>query len=169
MERVIADVLEVARTRAGGAIPVERAPVRLDELARAAAEELAVASGAGVELVVEGDCALSGDAPRLTQLVSNLCQQAHRHGAAGAPARARLVGGPEEVMLEVEVEGLGAGAGRPGSALRALPARASATRCAGTLGLGLFIVREIARAHGGAVRVVPAGAVTLFQVVLPRR
>jgi K+-sensing histidine kinase KdpD len=168
MERVIADLLDFARARAGIAIPVERVPVRLDEVARAAGERLAAAPGSGVVLEVEGDCALSGDAARLAQLVGNLYQQAHRHGAPGAPVRARLVGGPEEVTLEVEVEGLAAGSAalaqlfEPFHEVERDPPR-------GDLGLRLFIVREIARAHGGAVRVVPAGAVTLFQVVLPRR
>ena len=168
MERVIADLLDFARARAGIAVPVERVPVRLDEVGRAAAERLSAATGASVALEVEGDCALSGDASRLAQLVWNLYQQAHRHGAEGAPVRARLVGGPEEVMLEVEVDGLAAGPValgqlfEPFHEVERYPLR-------GDLGLGLFLVREIARAHGGAVRVVPAGAMTLFQVVLPRR
>jgi len=168
MERVIADVLDVARTRVGSAIPVERAPVRLDEVARAAIDEMAAAGVARVALTVEGDCALSGDASRLAQLVSNLCRHVHRHRVGGAPARARMVGGPDEVMLEVEVDGLGAD---PAALAQLFEPFHESER--GTLrgdpGLGLFIVREIARAHGGAVRVIPAGAVTLFQVVLPRR
>ncbi len=168
MERVIADLLDFARARAGIAVPVERAPVRLDEVARAAGDQLAAATGSSVALEVEGDCGLSGDAVRLAQLVGNLYRHAHRHGAGGTPVRARLVGGPEEVMLEVEAHGLGAGPIALGQLFEPFheterdPLRED-------LGLGLFLVREIARAHGGAVRVVPAGAVMLFQVVLPRR
>jgi signal transduction histidine kinase len=37
------------------------------------------------------------------------------------------------------------------------------------LGLGLFIVREIARAHGGEVEVRSGGGETTFAVRLPRR
>jgi K+-sensing histidine kinase KdpD len=78
------------------------------------------------------------------------------------------VGGPEEVMLEVEVDGLGSSPVELGQLFEPFhePER-EALR--GDLGLGMFIVREIARAHGGMVRVVPADAVTLLQVVLPRR
>ena len=167
MERVIADVLDFGRARAGIAIPVERAPVRLDDVARAAAADLE-ASGCRVALAIEGDCTLSGDASRLAQLVSNLCRQAHRSGTAGVPARARLVGGPEEVMLEVEVADLGADPATLGQLFEPFH-KSARDALQGDLGLGLFIVREIARAHGGAVRVVPVGAVTLLQVVLPRR
>ena len=167
MERVIADLLDFARARAG-AIPIERAPVRLDEVARAAAEELAVATGSSVALAVEGDCALSGDASRLAQLVSNLCRQAHRRRTAGAPGRVRLVGGPEEVMLEVQLDGLGADPVALGQLFEPFH-ESERDPLSGDLGLGLFLVREIARAHGGAVRVVPDGALALLQVVLPRR
>jgi signal transduction histidine kinase len=167
MQRMVADLLDFARVRAGDRIPVAFEPVRLDEVTRAAAQELEAARGQGVELSVRGDALIEGDAARLGQLASNLLTHALRAAPPGARPRVEIAGAAAEVSLEVVGEGLaldGAAAAR----LFEPFAGASGDALHGALNLGLFIVREIARAHGGDVEVHPGDGTTRFAVRLPR-
>ncbi len=112
----------------------------------------------------------SWDRSRLEQLLTNLL------------ANALTYGGDQPVDVTLEQEGAG-GAGRvritirdrgPGIPGDRLPhiferfERASSTRNYGGLGLGLFIAREIAQAHGGTISVDSAlGCGSSFTVELP--
>jgi signal transduction histidine kinase len=167
MQRMVADLLDFARVRAGDRIPVAFEPVRLDEIVRAAVQELQAARGGAVELVVDGDAALDGDAARLGQLASNLVGHALREAPAGARVRAEVEGVDGEVVLTVHANGLVL---EPGALTHLFEpfARASGDALHGNLNLGFFIVREIARAHGGRLEIAPGERATHFAVRLPR-
>jgi signal transduction histidine kinase len=167
MERIIGDLLDFARVHSGGGVPVATAPVRLDEIVRAAADELAAARGRPVPLEVAGDALLQGDASRLGQLASNLLGFALRETPPDGTVRAAVRGGADQVELVVEALGLRL----PPEELPALFEpfrRTSGDSLHGSLGLGLFIVRAIAAAHGGWVAVAPGEDRTSFVVALPR-
>ncbi|MFL5264941.1 MAG: sensor histidine kinase, partial [Anaeromyxobacteraceae bacterium] len=105
---------------------------------------------------------------RLAQVLSNLVGNALQHGG-GTPVQVALAGGEAEVVVTVHNGG-------PPVPAELLPEvfepfrRGAAPRAeGGSVGLGLFIVREIVRAHGGAVEVhSSADAGTTFTVRLPR-
>jgi signal transduction histidine kinase len=172
METIIRDLLDYARTRSAGGIPVTLGPVRLDEVARQAVQELEQATGRAVRLECTGDAVLRGDASRLGQIVSNLVGNALDHApAAAAAVEVRVDGAGADVQLVVHNDG-------PPISPTLMPtlfepfrrgSRARDDARSGHLGLGLFIVAEIARAHGGRVAVrSEAGHGTTFTVSLPR-
>jgi signal transduction histidine kinase len=168
MERIIGDLLDFARVRSRDGIPVAFAPARLDEVVRAAADEIAAAGGDEVAVAVQGDTALEGDASRLGQLASNLFGYALRERPAEARVRAEVRGGDAEVTLTVVAPGLHL-VGETVPQLFEPFRRTSGDSLRGSLGLGLFTARAIARAHGGEVRVLSDEEGTRLVATLPRR
>lgn len=168
--RILRDLLDWARAEAGQALPLSPREASLDELCRIAADE-AMAAAPGHRVVVEGEGEGTGcwDPDRLGQALGNLVGNAVKHGRPGAEVRVRWRGLGERVAIEVENEGepipreirrhlfepfrKGAATGAPG----------------GGLGLGLFIARELVRAHGGRISVRSDQRATVFAVDLPRR
>jgi signal transduction histidine kinase len=166
MEALIRDLLDVSRTRHGGRLPLTTIPARVGEVcAQAIAEIRAADPDARVELAVEGDDAARVDAPHLARLVTNLVANALVHGDHGAPVRVTVRGAAAELALEVENRG-------PPPPPDLVPRMFEAFQRGGDagegLGLGLFVVREVARAHGGSVSVRAGAEATVFEVRLPR-
>ena len=105
-------------------------------------------------LEIEGECEGIWDAERLAQVVSNLLGNALEHGPVDHPIFIRCIDQPQRQLLEVS----NAGPPIADDLMATLfdPFRQAGPSKAGRqsgLGLGLFIVSELARAHGGAVTV----------------
>lgn len=152
--RMVEDLLLLARLDEG-ALPLEREPVPASDLLRTAAAEAGrLAPEARVSLEAPPDEVwVSGDADRLHQVLLVLVDNAARvtPGGESISLRGRLEGGAVEIAVTD---------GGPGVPLehaaqvferfyRADKARA---RAQGGAGLGLAIARDIARAHGGDLR-----------------
>jgi signal transduction histidine kinase len=167
MVRIVEDLLDLTRDKFAGGIPVEAQPVDLADVCRAAVDELRIANPeSSIDLQVAGDACGEWDAGRIARVVSNLAANAIRHGARGA-ARVRLRGDADGVTIAVHNEG-------PPIAAELLPHLFEPFRRGDTsshgLGLGLYIVRETVRAHGGSVEVASTAADgTTFTVTLPKR
>lgn len=121
---------------------------------------------------VPADCSaqrveLPGDPVLLRRMIRNLLENAQRHGGA-TPVAVALTASAAEVRLEVS----DGGAGVPESEREAIFApfyRVRGTSEAdGGYGLGLSLVRQIARRHGGDVRCIDHSVGGLFRVTLPR-
>jgi PAS domain S-box-containing protein len=171
MIRMIDQLLDVTRARAGGGIHVEPRPMNLDHLCGQAIAELEVAyPGWKLQSETVGDANGRWDSDRLLQVISNLVTNAGQHGDAGGAIRVRLDGREaDSVTLEVHNDGV-----IPGHMLDSIfdPFRRVRERGAYSrgLGLGLFIVKEIVRAHGGRVEVRSSREEgTSFVVHLPRQ
>ncbi len=173
MSAIIRDLLDFSRARRGLAVSIHRSPIDLAEVCKRALlefEELGTEDRI-VVLGVEGEATLEADPARLAQVISNLVGNALQHGA-GSPVRIQLSGQPREVVLSVHNEGLPIlpellphvfEPFRRGHAVDPAGERH------GSVGLGLFIVREIVAAHGGQVEVASSDAGgTTFTVRLPR-
>ena len=166
-------VLDLARLeREGEALDLSECDAA--EIAAEVVEELRpVADKAGAELRLDAPCAggarLSCDARLVRQALSNLVANAIRH--SGSPdIVVRVAPGRREVRLEVEDHGSGIPAEHAARVFerfhRVDPSRAAAT---GGAGLGLAIVRRIARLHGGDATLesaVPSGC--RFVLAIPR-
>ena len=172
MARMIEQLLDYTRLRVGGGIAVEPQAGDLAALARQVMDELQAAHpDAAIEIGQAGDLAGSWDCDRLSQLFSNLVGNAIQHGAAGGRVQVFLDGTAAE-RVEVRVHNMGAiAADLLGSVFEPLKGgnRRRGDRNRG-LGLGLFISKRIAEAHGGDVTVAsnPAAGTT-FSVSLPRK
>jgi signal transduction histidine kinase len=173
MSAIVRDLLDVARAREGMGLRVEKVPVDLAALSRRMLQEFgSVADGERVSLAVEGDATLCADPSRLEQVLANLVGNASQHGADG-PIAVCITGRAAEIALTVH----NFGAPIPPSVLphvfepfrRGTSAGGGGDEGGGSLGLGLFIVSEIVRVHGGTVEVSsePRRGTT-FTVRLPR-
>jgi PAS domain S-box-containing protein len=130
-----------------------------------------LASSAGCELCVSLECdACTGywDRLRLEQLVGNLLSNAIKYGA-GRPVELIVTGDAEQVTLVVADQGIGIDEHAQERIFERFERAVSATNYGG-FGLGLWLVREVARALEGSVRVDSRpGAGARFTVDLPRR
>jgi signal transduction histidine kinase len=161
MSRLITQLLDFATARLG-TMPVRPVSTDLGELWLSAAAELP--SPESVRCEMSGDLRGTWDPDRMVQVFTNLVTNAVTHGTSRAPVVVHVDGRhSEQVRLEVTNEGVLP----PGieDSLFAPFVRPGPT--SGT-GLGLFIVDQVARAHGGAVRGASFDGRTTFTLTLPR-
>ncbi len=171
MSRMIDQLLDFTRARAGGGIEVQPRETNLADLCSQAVGELElVYPDRKIWCDIAGDQGGIWDPDRLLQIISNLVANAGQHARADSDIAIRLDGrSAESISLEVHNEGA-----IPPSLLPGLfdPFRATRHRRDHSrgLGLGLFIVKELVRAHGGTVDVASSEAAgTTFTIRLPRR
>ena len=128
----------------------------------------------GQRLTLERDQRLpvvSGDAARVTQILTNLLSNAHKYTPPGGRITVRVRG--EASWVQVEVEDTGIGLSPEDQAHLFTPffrAQHPTVQAAGGTGLGLAITRALVELHGGAitVRSVP-GQGSTFSFTLPVR
>lgn len=168
MDRLVGDLLDYTRVRAGQGIPVSRVPARLRDIVVPLVEDARLAHPDRPILCSgQGDDAGAWDPDRLAQVVANLLTNALKHGAAAEPIEVRWRGEEDAVVLEVANRG-------PAIPAELLPRlfepmmQGERARRDG-VGLGLFITREVVRAHGGRVVARSSPELgTVFEVELPR-
>ncbi len=171
LERIVNDLLDLARLDAGGA-PLEMSTVPIRDLFTRVHERhgpAATAAAVSLELGVDDDAvAVRGDAVRLEQALQNLTANALRHVGSGGHVRLRASRDGDHVVIRVTDDGAGiAPAHLPYVFDRFYKADPSRAGGAGT-GLGLSIVKAIVERHGGTVRVSSTpGVATLFELRLP--
>ncbi|MCT1514811.1 sensor histidine kinase [Dietzia cercidiphylli] len=169
MSRIVEDLLTLAHMDAER--PLERAPVDVADLVSTAVDAArATAPHRTVRLSIEAVPVVDADQGRLHQVVSNLLANALRH--TPDEAQVRVLVGQEGTDAVITVSDDGPGMTRQ-DADRAFErfhrADTSRTRSeGGGSGLGLSIVDELVRAHGGTVSLTTApGQGATFTVRLP--
>lgn len=173
MHGIIHDMLDVGRLLGGDDLALERTPSDAHELCSQVVAELQAGRPQGqIRLRSVGDATGRWDARRLSQLVSNLVSNALQYGDLDGPVTVESCA--EENHWELSVHNLGApiSAALMPRLFDAYVRGRDATRLAGAnhLGIGLFIVRQIAIAHGGTIAVSSSRDTgTCFVVRLPRR
>ena len=172
MRALLDDLADYDRTRLGLGIRISPAPVNLAESFSRELELLRQAHPEQpIELLVEGDVSGSWDERRLQQVLSNLVTNAVKYGTPNAPIRVRLTGAEDCVNFQVMNAGNLDASGGFERLFEPLTRGASAggQPASDGLGLGLYIAREIALAHGGQISVHPHPAATVFAISLPRK
>lgn len=142
-ERMIDSLLVLARSERGLA---RREPVGLDSLVRSAVHacrDEAVAAGVTVSTALNGPT-VWGDRVLLERLVTNLVQNAIRHNGPAGTACIRT-----SDVLVVENTGPAIPADMAASLFEPFRRLDERVESAHGVGLGLSIVRSVARAHGG--------------------
>lgn len=167
MAGIINDLLDLSRTRLGAGMAVDPVPCHLGEIVQTAVDELS-ASGAQVLIEALGDLNGIWDSARLAQAVSNLLGNALEHGEKGHPVSIRIDGlDPEVVQLGVHNRGSIPAEHREHLFQPFVSHGKDVSRKG--LGLGLYIVSQIAHAHRGEVFVsTSTTAGTTFTVRIPR-
>ena len=174
MKAMVADLLGYTSTQFGTRMPIS---LREADVAQVCASALQDASATHPEsrfqIQTTGDLVGSFDSVRLHQLFANLLINAAQYGARERPVMLDAQGERDAVTVKVT----NFGQAIPADSLAAifkplvqLPAEGEDdSRPRTSLGLGLFIAREIAEAHGGNLAVQSdAVAGTIFTVRLPR-
>ena len=176
MQSLLNDLVDFNRTNLGLGINITKTEVDLANLFAEEVDRLRAAHPSyRVELDVHGDTRGVWDGGRLQQLLGNLVLNAIKYGAEAAPVQVRVAGSEAEVRFDVTNRG----APIEESALEEIfePLRRGMRHARddeaggdgdGSLGLGLYIAREIAKAHGGEIAVRSDSRETVFTVRLPR-
>jgi signal transduction histidine kinase len=166
LDDLVGDLLQMARLDETGGTLATRHDVDLDEVAGAEVNRLR-----GLEVAVDDSgvsaARVQGDGAALGRLVRNLADNAARHASSRVGIRVGIEGG--EAVLRVDDDGPGVPvADRERVFERFTRLDESPVRGAGGGGLGLALVRAVALAHGGTVRVVdsPLGGAR-FEARLP--
>jgi signal transduction histidine kinase len=171
MRTLLDDLVDFNRTKLGLGIRVSPAPVDLAGTFTKELDQLRFANPDNrIELEVEGDVSGNWDEGRLRQVLSNLVLNAVKYGTKNGVIRVRLTGVKDSVIFEVMNAGrfdVGGDVQRLFDPLHRGPAAEEYLPSDG-LGLGLYIAREIATAHGGEISVHAHPAATVFAVNLPR-
>ncbi|KAA6166843.1 HAMP domain-containing histidine kinase [Pseudomonas marginalis] len=173
MAAMVSDLLEFVRSRLGSSLPIEPKPMNLAEAAKEAIDEACAGHpDCQIHLHIDGDAQGQWDRGRIDQLLQNLIGNALQHGLNSQAVTLSLNGTPDSVELRMHNYGTPI----PQAALGTVfdPLVRSATEELGStstsLGLGLFIVKEVVQAHRGTIEVASSEAAgTTFTVVLPRR
>lgn len=166
------DLVDFNRTRLGLGINITPADVDLAVLFADELKQLRAAHpGRRLILEVAGDTRGLWDGLRLQQVLGNLVTNAIRYGSPDAPVRVVVTG--KEADLRFEVRNAGPAIERSAldqifDPLKRGPGQENHYNADGSLGLGLYIAREIARAHGGDIEARSDKAETVFAVHLPR-
>ena len=167
MRELISDLLESERL-ASPHVALQREPVDLPALVREVQDELA-ARGVPMAPAVRVEVAPGLPAPALDRsrarlLLRNLLDNALRHGAGGAqpPVVSLRPASASEGRGGVEIEVRDFGPGVPDEQLARLAEPfyrpdSARTRSAGGVGLGMYLCRLVAQAHGGGLTLRNAG------------
>ena len=171
MFRIVGDLLDLTRTRLGSEIPIVRAPVDAGPICEMVIAELEGSHPkAVIKYTAAGDLRGAWDGDRLAQVMSNLLGNALQHGDADRPIHVVARGDGVEVVLSVHNAGPPIPRAVIGDIFEPLVRHArDELRSSSGLGLGLYIARELVRAHGGTLGVTStAKSGTSFSVRLPR-
>jgi signal transduction histidine kinase len=174
MTAMVNDLLEYARTQLGGGIPMTLKHVSLGDICRAAMDDAQAGHPeCPFTLEISGDTAGEFDGPRLQQLFSNLLNNAAQYSADGLPVT--ITASADSDFVKVLV--CNRGPVIPQQSLQAIFDPMIQLSAHGehqgaptsSLGLGLFIAREITTAHGGTITAASSKhSGTVFSIRLPR-
>lgn len=168
--RLVHDLLDFTRVRLTGALPIDKSEGDIHEICQQAVAELAPPqSGRTIVHRAEGDGAGIWDPERIAQVVGNLARNALSYGAPDTVVTVRSSG--MEARVRIDVHNHGEPIAEPLRAALFQPFRRGDQRgnSERSVGLGLFIVREIVVAHGGSLEVISNEEDgTTFRVELPR-
>ena len=173
MGRLLDDLLDVSRI-ARGKVELKRERIALRAVvapALEAARPLCTARGHHLELAgTESDVLVEGDPVRLTQILTNLLNNAAKYTEPGGRIVLTVTVEGGDVEIRVADNGIGiAPELRPRLFTLFSQAEGAAQRAEGGLGIGLALVKGFVELHGGTVEVAPnpAGRGSEFRVRLP--
>ena len=170
LSRLVDGLLDYSKSTLGAGMTLQCAAC---DLSAAVAEEVdllrSTLPDARIAFHAQGATHAHADDTRVREAVHNLVTNAAKYGEPATEIRVSLSGDGDQVRIAVS----NAGAPLSADALNTLfdPLRRGSTTANkgehSSLGLGLFIVREIARAHGGVVAAEVEEGRTTFVMTLP--
>lgn len=176
MNHLIRDLLDFTGTRLGAKMAVLPNAMGLRPLCHEVLSEMRAIHPTRTFIfssACEDEIAGEWDAKRLRQLISNLLGNAVQHGFTTTPIT--ITASSEDTRVLLAFHNFGKCIPEEQANVifepmkRHQPANSQEhSSPAGSIGLGLYIAREVAKAHGGTITVTSAGEETIFTVQLPR-
>jgi signal transduction histidine kinase len=156
METIIGALLEAERLNDRHHALV-RSPVDLRDLIESMLADYFARDRADIEVSIARDGRLNADRVRLTLMLKNLVSNALRYGDRGqGPIEIQVSG--DDRRIEIAVQDHGPGLDQQQAESLGEPffrSDTSRTRDTGGTGLGLYLARLVAEAHGGSLRIDP--------------
>lgn len=174
MTRLIADLLDYTRSRLGAGIPIEPSACDVGGICAEAMDSVQTSYPSHTfSLRTSGDLSADIDSAKMEQALANLLANAGQHGVAGGEIVLNATGDADSVVVTVSNQGPPIAAEALCSVFEPLTRLHTAShegeRSRTSMGLGLFIVREIVNGHFGSVTVASSReGGTVFTVVLPK-
>jgi signal transduction histidine kinase len=175
MSKLIGDLIDFTRTHLGSGIPIKPKRMNLAEVCMNVVEELRTSHP---ERIIDFDSFaredVFADDDRLAQVFSNLIGNALQYGTPRQPIGVSISSTAQEVSVGVNNKGPVIPAKELGSVFDPL-VRLAMNESSGdvretSLGIGMFIAREIVNAHNGTLAVESnENDGTTFRVTVPRR
>jgi PAS domain S-box-containing protein len=167
MVGLIDQLLDFARARLGEGIVPELREVDLSRVAGAVVDEIEAQHPGRVRLSAAGELVGHWDPDRLAQVFANLIGNALRHGSRQDPVDVRLTTDGSGTRVDVTNRGQPIPAHLHEAIFEPFRRVPTTGGDRGGLGLGLYIAREIVRAHGGSIALRSEEEQTTFSVLLP--
>ena len=152
MERLVRDLLFLAREEEGSASPAAHGPVDLDDVVLEEVARLRSVASVDVDATAVSAAPVRGSRDQLVRAVRNLLENAERHARSTVEVRLEAAGGVVELLVGDDGPGVPA-TDRKRVFERFVRLDDGRSRARGGTGLGLSIVAAVARAHGGSVEV----------------
>lgn len=172
IQALLDDLMDFSRTELGVGISIKPSEINLAAVIADELEQLRAAHpNRRIELVATGEHRGRWDGARVQQQLRNLVSNAIRYGTPNTTVRVALHGEEDDIRLIVSNSGAPiepSDLSQIFDPLKRSHAQVEQHQVSEGLGLGLFIVREIAAAHGGRVDVYCDGGQTSFVIRLPR-
>jgi signal transduction histidine kinase len=175
MSKLIGDLIDFTRTHLGAGIPIKPKRMNLAEVCMNVVEELRTSHP---ERIIDFSTFaredVFADDDRLAQVLSNLIGNALQYGARHEPIGVSISSTEQEVSVAVNNKGPVIPPAKLGSVFDPL-VRLAATENLDdvretSLGIGMFIAREIVSAHNGSIAVESNEREgTTFRITVPRR
>lgn len=158
MSHLITDLIELTRVRLGSGLSINPAPTCMRHICTHVIEEMSsIYPKRSFELICEEELPGEWDQAKLSQVLSNLLGNAIQHGAVDTPVMLTAIRDRDGVTLSVHNQGISIPARIIPNLFDCLFRGTSGQRAADdnstSLGLGLYIAKEIVAAHGGAIEV----------------
>lgn len=162
------DLLDFSALAHGAGIPLTKHRHVLQELVQRALDDARLRSPgrALTDALPVREVWVEADAPRMAQVLDNLISNALLHGARDTPVSVQVELSGNEAALSVRNAGTIPEAARA-TLFQPLSHGQGALR-RGSMGLGLYIVKQLVEAHGGRVELTSDAESTTFTVLLPR-
>jgi signal transduction histidine kinase len=174
MARLIRDLMDFASTGLGDAMPISRERIDLQRLCLDVVESCrSMQPGRTLNYRPSGDLVGLWDPGRLRQVLTNLLGNAFEHGAADAPVELAVAAAGGNAILRVHNQGPPIPPDLLPSIFEPLVRSSTLELAEGSVsdsvGLGLYIVRQIVVAHDGSIEVASGEQGTTFTIRLPIR
>lgn len=162
LNRMVDDFI-IASRLAGSGVTIDIRPTDLGPIVGDAVRRM---KRLGADVVTEGESSALADPGRVAHILNNLISNAHRHG--GDRVAVVVADSATAVSVTVIDDGEGIPDEMAGRLFERFPHRSSDVLVSGSLGLGLWVARELARKMGGDVTYERRRSTTRFTLFLPR-